>query len=195
VGVPLGVLSAVRKNGPWDYLAVLVSTIGASVPSFVLGIYFILFFAVRLDLVPVNGWGSPREAVLPVLVLAVFPLAYIARITRTAVLEVLHEDYVRTARAKGLAPTRVLARHVMRNALIPILTVTGPLTAAVVTGSYIVEYQFRVPGIGRQFVESFSSRDYGLIMGTTLFYATTIALANLVVDVLAVAIDPRSRQS
>jgi oligopeptide transport system permease protein len=195
IGLPLGILSAVKKNGPWDYLAVAISTIGASIPSFVLAIYLIALFSIELKWVPINGWGSPREAVLPVVVLAVFPLAYIARITRASVLEVLHEDYVRTARAKGLASGPILARHVMRNAFIPILTVSGPLAAAVVTGSYIVESMFRIPGVGRQFVDSFAGRDYGLIMGTTLFYAALIAVANLVVDVLAVLFDPRVRQS
>ncbi len=194
IGVPLGVLSAVNKNGVWDYLAVIIATVGAAVPSFVLGIYLILLFAVRLGWVPVNGWGSPREAILPVITSSVLPLAYLARITRASMLDILHEDYIRTARAKGLANSTVLIRHVMRNAMIPILTVIGPLAAAGLTGSFIIESMFGVPGLGRLFVESFSSRDYGLIMGTTLFYCFLIAFANLLVDVSYVFIDPRIKQ-
>jgi oligopeptide transport system permease protein len=193
LGVPLGVLSAAKKNGAWDYLAVFVSTLGTAVPSFVLGIYLILFFGVRLDWLPVQGWGSPKEAVMPVATLAVFPLAYVARITRASVLEVLQEDYVRTARAKGLAGSAVLMRHVMRNAQIPILTVLGPLAAALITGSFIVESMFGIPGLGRQFITSIGNRDYGMIMGTTLFYAALIVLANLVVDIAYAFADPRVR--
>lgn len=193
VAVPLGVLSAVKKNGAWDYIAVWLSTLGAAVPSFVLGIYLILFFSVRLGWFPVNGWGSPKEAVLPVITLSVLPVAYIARITRASVLEVLHEDYIRTARAKGLAGSAIMLRHVMRNAEIPILTVLGPLAAALITGSFIVESMFGIPGLGRQFITSVGNRDYGVIMGTTLFYAVLIVLSNLVVDVTYAVVDPRVR--
>jgi oligopeptide transport system permease protein len=195
IGLPLGILSAVKKNGIWDYVGVGLSTVGASVPSFVLGIYLILLFAVQLGWFPVNGWGSPREAVLPAITMAVLPLAYIARITRASVLEVLNEDYVRTARAKGLASSTVLWRHVMRNAQIPILTVMGPLAAAEITGSFIVEFMFGVPGLGRQFISSITQRDYGVIMGTTLFYALLIAFANLFVDLAYAVADPRIRRS
>jgi oligopeptide transport system permease protein len=193
LGLPLGILSAVKKNGFWDYFAVFVSTLGTAVPSFVLGIYLIIFFGVRLDLFPIQGWGSPKQAVMPVATLAVFPLAYIARITRASVLEVLHEDYIRTARAKGLAGSAVMLRHVFRNAQIPILTVLGPLAAALITGSFIVEQMFGIPGLGRQFITSIGNRDYGVIMGTTLFYAALICLANLMVDVAYAFVDPRVR--
>ncbi len=195
IGVPLGVLAAVKKNGAWDYAAVLLSTAGAAVPSFVIGIYLILLFAVKLEWVPVNGWGSPREAVLPVIAASLFPLAYIARVTRASVLEVLGQDYIRTARAKGLANAAVLRGHVLRNALIPILTVLGPLAAALITGSFIIETMFGVPGLGRQFIASVTQRDYGVIMGTTMFYAAVIALANLAVDVAYAFADPRIRRS
>jgi oligopeptide transport system permease protein len=195
IGIPLGVLSAVKRNGVWDYLAVAVSTVGAAVPSFVLGIYMILLFAVTLDWLPVNGWGTWREAILPVAVSAVLPMAYLARISRVAVLDVLHEDYVRTARAKGLAGSTVLVRHVMRNAAIPIMTVIGPLAAIEITGSFIIESMFGIPGLGRLFITSITTRDYGIIMGTTLFYAALIALANLAVDVAYVVVDPRIRRA
>jgi ABC-type dipeptide/oligopeptide/nickel transport system permease component len=195
LGVPLGMLSALKRNGPWDYIGVFVATIGAAVPSFVLGIYLILIFSVRLDLLPVQGWGSPKEAVLPVITASALPLAYIARITRVAMLEVLNEDYVRTARAKGLPPNAVVTRHVMRNAMIPILTVLGPLAAVEITGSFIIESMFGIPGVGRQFISSFSSRDYGMIMGTTLFFGVIIALANLLVDLSYAFVDPRIKHS
>lgn len=195
LGLPLGVLSAVKKNGVWDYLAVLVSTAGTAIPSFVLGICLILFFSVQLNWLPVNGWGSPKEAILPVITMAVLPLAYIARITRASVLEVLNEDYVRTARAKGLSPWSVLSRHVMRNALIPILTIIGPVAAAEITGAFIVESMFGIPGIGRQFVSSITQRDYGVIMGTTLFFTTMVVMANLLVDITYVFVDPRIRRA
>ena len=194
IGVPLGIVSAVGKNGPWDYAAVFVSAIGAAVPSFVLGILLILVFAVRLDVLPVNGWGSPREAVLPVIVSAMLPMAYLARITRASTLEVLNQDYVRTARAKGLRSRTVLSRHVLRNAAIPVLTVLGPLVAIEITGSFIVESMFGIPGIGRQFVTSVTARDYGVIMGTTLFFAALVALANLAVDLTYALVDPRIRR-
>jgi oligopeptide transport system permease protein len=194
IGVPLGVLSAVKKNGAWDYVGVTVATAGAAVPSFVVGIFLILVFAVRLDWFPVNGWGSPREAVMPVVALSLLPMAYLARITRTAVLDVLHEDYVRTAQAKGLSRWTVLSRHVFRNALVPILTVLGPVAAATVTGSFIIETMFGIPGIGREFISSIGRRDYGVIMGTTLFYCVIVALANLIVDVAYAFVDPRIEQ-
>jgi oligopeptide transport system permease protein len=194
VGVPLGVVSAVKKNGAWDYAAVMLATAGAAVPSFVVGIFLILVFAVRLDWFPVNGWGTPREAVMPVIALSLLPMAYLARITRTSVLDVLNEDYVRTARAKGLSGWTVLSRHVFRNALVPILTVIGPIAAATITGSFIIETMFGIPGIGREFISSIGRRDYGVIMGTTLFYCVLIALANLMVDVAYAFVDPRIEQ-
>jgi oligopeptide transport system permease protein len=195
VGVPLGILSAVKKNGPWDYAAVLVSTLGAAIPSFVLGIGLILLFAVELDWVPVNGWGSPEEAILPVIALSFLPIAFLARITRASMLEVLRQDYVRTARSKGLGEFTVLTRHTIRNAIIPVLTVIGPLAAGLITGSFIIEQMFGIPGLGRQFITSVTQRDYGVIMGTTLFYAALVALANLLVDITYAMVDPRIKYS
>jgi oligopeptide transport system permease protein len=195
LGVPLGVLSAVKKNGPLDYAAVLLSTLGAAVPSFVLGIGLILLFAVRLDWVPVNGWGTPKEAIMPVIALAFLPVAFLARITRASMLEVLRQDYVRTARSKGLGEFTVLTRHTIRNAVIPVLTVIGPLAAGLITGSFIIEQMFGIPGLGRQFITSVTQRDYGVIMGTTLFYAALVALANLLVDITYAVVDPRIKYS
>ncbi|MBI2912156.1 MAG: ABC transporter permease [Chloroflexi bacterium] len=194
-GLSLGAVAATRQNDWPDYLAVLLATAGASVPSFVLGIFLVALFAVTLGWLPSGGWGALDHAILPALALAAYPAAYLARITRSALLEVLHQDYVRTARAKGLYERRVLLGHALRNALIPVLTVSGPLAASFVTGSFIVESLFSVPGIGRLFVQAVFARDYGLILGATLVYALAVVLANYAVDVLYAVVDPRIRYS
>lgn len=200
VGVPLGVLAALNKNRALDYLSLSFATLGASAPSFILGILLIVVFAVWLDVFPVFGWQriwwiipDPKYAVLPVITLGALPAAYLARITRAAVLEVLDQDYIRTARAKGIQERSVVLRHVVKNSLVPVLTVMGPLAATLVTGSFIVETVFGVPGIGKQFVTAVFQRDYGMIMGTTLFYAFLVAVANLLVDVAYAVVDPRVR--
>ena len=200
VGVTLGVVAAVRQNSPIDYASVFLSTFAASTPSFVLGILLIVVFAVQLGWLPVFGWEKAwwlfpnwKQAILPTITLGALPAAYIARITRASVLEVLEQDYVRTARAKGLHERVVLGRHVLKNAVVPILTVSGPIAASLVTGSFIVETVFAIPGLGKQFVASVFQRDYGMIMGTTIFYAAIIAVANLVVDMVYVAVNPRIR--
>lgn len=203
-GVTLGVYSALHRNRLPDYGSVFFATLGAAIPAFVLGILLKSVFAVELGWFATFGWDTrtglipgwlPRwdQMALPVLTLAALPAAYIARITRASLLEVLQQDYMRTARAKGLGPGAVLFRHAMRNAAIPILTVAGPILAALVTGSFIVEKVFEVPGIGRYFVNSVSDRDYGMIMGTTLFYAFVIVIANLAVDISYAYVDPRVR--
>jgi len=200
VGVTLGVVAAVRQNSPIDYASVFLSTFAASTPSFVLGILLIVVFAVQLGWLPVFGWEKAwwlfpnwKQAILPTVTLGALPAAYIARITRASVLEVLQQDYVRTARAKGLHERLVLGRHVLKNAVVPILTVSGPIAASLVTGSFIVETVFAIPGLGKQFVASVFQRDYGMIMGTTIFYAVIIAMANLMVDMMYVAVNPRIR--
>jgi oligopeptide transport system permease protein len=193
IGVTLGTLAAFNQNGPLDYISVFFGTIGASFPSFIIAVLLMSVFAVKLHWFNIVGWGSWKNSVLPVISLAFLPASYISRVTRASVLEVIRQDYVRTARAKGLASFTVDRRHVIRNALIPILTIMGPIFAALVSGSFIIEFVFSIPGIGREFVQSVLSRDYGVIMGTTLFYALVIVLANLVVDVLYAAVDPRIR--
>lgn len=205
VGMAFGILSALRQNSWLDYACVAFATFGASVPNFVLGLLLMVLLTVQLHWLPSSGWSDPttffflsipsnwKQMVMPVIALSVFPAAYLARVARASVLEVLQQDYVRTARAKGLAEQVVVMRHMVRNALIPVLTVLGPVAAALVTGSFIIEYMFAIPGIGRQFVTSISARDYGLIMGTTLFYAAVVAAANLVVDLLYTVVDPRIR--
>jgi oligopeptide transport system permease protein len=152
-----------------------------------------ILFSVYLHWLPTGGWGSLSNLVMPSFALAALPAAYTARITRASILEVSRQDYVRTARAKGIPERIVLLRHVLRNALIPVLTVTGPELAALVTGSFIIENLFTIPGVGRLFVTGVFQRDYGLIMGSILFYAAVIAVVNLVVDILYAAVDPRIR--
>jgi oligopeptide transport system permease protein len=195
VGISLGTLAAFNQNGPIDYLCVFFGTIGASFPSFIIATFLIIIFVVKLHWFNVLGWGNLKNSVLPVIALAFLPSSYIARLTRASVLEVIRQDYVRTARAKGLSEANVDFRHVVRNAMIPVITVLGPLFAALVSGSFIIEYIFSIPGIGRAFVQSVLNRDYGVIMGTTLFYALLIVLANLIVDVMYAVVDPRIRYS
>jgi oligopeptide transport system permease protein len=191
VGVPLGILAATRQNTTIDYVALGFGTIFASVPSFVLGFVLIIVFALNMHLVPTSGWGKPAQYVLPVLTLGLNQAALLTRITRASVLDVSRQDFMRTARAKGLREALVLKRHLLKNALIPIVTVLGPILAVLLIGSLIVETIFSIPGIGRLLVQGISQRDYSLIMGTTLLYAFVIAALNLIVDVAYGFIDPR----
>jgi oligopeptide transport system permease protein len=193
IGLPLGMIAALKQNSIVDYISVAFATIFASIPNFVLGIFLVVIFSVQLHWLPTGGWGSIKQIILPAFALAALPSAYIARISRASVLDVVRQDYIRTARAKGLAEHVVLARHVLRNALIPVVTVAGPELAGLITGSFIIESLFSIPGIGRLFVQGVYQRDYGLIMGTVLFYAFAVALVNLAVDILYGAIDPRIR--
>jgi oligopeptide transport system permease protein len=193
IGIPLGIAAALKQNSFIDYFAVIFATIFASIPNFVLGILLVIIFSLMLHLFPTGGWGSIRQIIMPAFALAALPAAYMARISRASMLDVTRQDYIRTARAKGLAERVVLVRHVLRNAMIPVVTVAGPELAGLVTGSFIIETIFTIPGIGRLFVQAVFNRDYGLIMGTVLFYAFAIAIINLVVDILYGMIDPRIR--
>ena len=172
-----------------------MATVFASVPGFVLGIILVMIFSVSWDLLPSGGWGSPSHVVLPALALSLLPMTFIARITRSSVLEVLGQDYVRTAEAKGMPPLVVHYRHVLRNALVPVITIIGAEVSALLTGSFIIETVFSVPGIGRLFVQAITQRDYGLITGMVLFYATVTTVVNLITDLLYAAVDPRIRYS
>ena len=192
-GVTLGVLAAVYQNHSWDYVSVSVAAVGVSIPNFVLGVFFIVLFSFVIPIFPTGGWGSPREWVLPTITLALAPMGIIARFTRSSMIEVIRSDYVRTARAKGLAERPVILRHVLKNALIPVVTLLGPMFAAVGTGSFFVESIFRVPGMGRFFVLSMTGRDYPMIMAVVLIYGAFLALMNLAVDLLYGALDPRIR--
>jgi oligopeptide transport system permease protein len=193
IGIPFGVAAALKQNSAIDYASVLFSTIFASIPGFVLGILLMIFFSVILHWLPTSGWGSPQQIIMPVICLAALPAAQSARITRASTLDVMRQDYIRTARSKGLMENVVRIRHILRNSLIPVVTVAGPELANLVTGSFIIENLFVIPGIGRMFVQGINARDYSLIMGSILFYALTIAILNLAVDILYAAIDPRIR--
>lgn len=191
LGLPLGIIAALRQNSWIDQLATALATFGIVTPNFVLAILLIWLFSRTLGLLPVGGWESPKHMILPVVTFAMGPMAITARYTRSAVLEVMHSDYVRTARAKGLLNHTVVLRHILRNALIPMITVLAPMAGLLVTGSIFVESIFRVPGIGRFFSQSITQRDYPLIMGLTLFYSVIVAVAFLITDLLYVAVDPR----
>jgi oligopeptide transport system permease protein len=194
-GMTLGVIAALNQNRIGDYVGVFFATIGTAMPNFVIATFLVIIFSVQLGWFDVLGWefGNYRKMVLPVVALGTLPAAYIARITRASMLEVLRQDYVRTARAKGLREHVVVFRHTLKNAMVPILTVLGPIFAFLVTGSFIVESIFAINGVGRHFVDAVFRRDYGVIMGTTIFYALVVAVANLVVDVLYAVVDPRIR--
>ncbi len=195
IGIPIGILAALKQNTIWDYTALFVATSGISVPSFVLAIFLIIIFGSWLHWIDilVDDWTLPKYWVMPALVLGFGTMAYTARLTRSAMLEVLRQDYVRTARAKGLAERVVVLRHMLKNALIPVITILGPALAGLVTGSFIIETMFSFPGMGRAYVQAISQRDYSMIMGTTVIYALLVAVANLSVDVVYVLIDPRIR--
>ena len=195
VGIPLGIFAALGHNRGPDYLATSVSIIGIATPSFVLSMLIIVFFAVNLGWFPTGGWKGPQYWVLPTIALAGFPIAVIARYTRASMLEVTRKDYVRTAHSKGLSDNAVVTRHMIRNALIPVVTILGPTLAFLVTGSFIIETIFGIPGVGRFYITAIGTRDYGLLMAMTMLYAFAIAFLNVVVDVAYAYIDPRIRYS
>ena len=193
IGIPIGIIAALRQNTLADYVALFIATSGISVPSFVLAIFLIFIFSSRLHLlnIVVDDWTQIKYWFMPMIVLGFGTLAYTARLTRSAMLEVMRQDYVRTARSKGLAERAVVFVHMLKNALIPVVTILGPALAGLVTGSFIIEQMFSFPGMGRAYVQAIFQRDYSMIMGTTLIYALLIAIANLSVDFVYVFIDPR----
>jgi len=193
LGVPIGILSAVKQNTWLDYFGMFVAVAGVSVPAMTLGPLLIWGVALELDLLPVARWGTWQPAVLPCLALGLGSAAILAPLTRASRLPVIHQDYIRTARSKGLGERTVINKHALRNALIPVVTVLGPLFAALVTGSMVVEQIFAIPGLGRYFVDSVAARDYPVIMGTTLLYALVLVISNLLVDISYTLIDPRIR--
>ncbi|MGI8643597.1 MAG: ABC transporter permease [Thermomicrobiales bacterium] len=197
IGLPLGIISSLRQNTWIDYVSLFLSTLGVSVPTFVSGLLLLIFLSQVLSVSPIrrpNEWdGLGTAYLLPGIVLGLGTMAYITRLTRASMLEIKRQDYIRTARAKGLASTPVISRHMLRNALIPIITILGPAAADLVTGSIIIETIFNAPGLGREFVTSIGKRDYSMIMGTAIFYAALIALANVTVDLSYGLIDPRIR--
>jgi oligopeptide transport system permease protein len=195
IGIPLGIIAAVRQNSAADYAATLVSIAGATTPPYVTAIVFVLVFAVSLKLFPTSGWGGlfDRRAVLPIVVLSIWAMSRFARYTRASMLEVLREDYLRTARARGVSERAILIRHALRNALIPVVTVAGILLADTIIGSFFVETIFAVPGAGYYYVEAVLARDYPLILASTLAYSVILLVSNLVVDASYAVLDPRIR--
>ncbi|MGN8230543.1 ABC transporter permease [Paenibacillus polymyxa] len=190
-GISLGTLAALHHNRPLDYISMFIAIVGISVPSFILAPLLIKYVAVQWYLLPVASWGTWQHTVLPSLALAVSPLAVIARFMRTSMLEVMHEEYIRTAKAKGLSSWAVVLRHGLRNALIPVLSFIGPLFASVITGTFVVEKIFAIPGIGKYFVDSIFNRDYPVIMGTTIFYSAILVVTLFLIDISYRLVDPR----
>ena len=190
VGIVLGAVAALQRNKVIDKVIMVITTAFVSMPSFIAGALLLTIFAVSLHLLPANG-AQKNGLILPVVTLGLYPMAYITRLTRSSMLDVLGQDYIRTARAKGVPGFKVIFGHALKNSLIPVITYFGPMLAYIVTGSIVVEQIFAVPGIGRAFVNSITNRDYPLIMGTTIVLATLIVVMNLVSDILYKAVDPR----
>jgi len=197
-GIPLGLLAALRANKWPDYSAMVVANVGFAVPSFLVATLLIYFFAVRWgDIfdVPTSGWDTWQSKILPTIALGLGPMAYFARLTRGSVLETLQQDYIRTARAKGLRRRRVVVVHTLRNSLIPVVTAAGPILGFLITGSFVIEQIFAIPGIGRYYVTAVTGRDYSVVMGLTVLLAMIVIVANMVVDILYGILDPRTREA
>ncbi|MGZ9791784.1 ABC transporter permease [Bacillus atrophaeus] len=190
-GLVLGVTAALRHNGFLDYAAMSIAVLGISIPNFIMATVLIQQLAVNLKLFPAATWTSPMHMVLPTVALAVGPMAIIARLTRSSMVEVLTQDYIRTAKAKGLSPLKIIVKHALRNALMPVITVLGTLVASILTGSFVIEKIFAIPGMGKYFVESINQRDYPVIMGTTVFYSLILIVMLFLVDLAYSLLDPR----
>ena len=190
VGVVLGSIAALRRNKIVDRVIMVITTAFVSMPSFIMGTLLLVLFSIQWGVLPANG-STGKGLILPIITLALYPMAYITRLTRSSMLDVLGQDYIRTARAKGVSGVRIIFGHALKNSLIPVITYFGPMLAYIVTGSLVVEKIFAVPGIGRAFVNSITNRDYPLIMGTTIVLATLIVVMNLVSDILYKVVDPR----
>jgi oligopeptide transport system permease protein len=199
-GIPAGVIAALRPNTLYDYILMFVSSIGFALPSFFVATLLIYYFALEVNIFPTNGWPLgfweiDSRVVLPSLALGLYPMAYFARLVRGSMLETMQQDYVRTARAKGLRWKKVVVRHVFRNSLIPVVTATAPLFGLIITGTFVIEVIFSIPGIGRYFISSVSNRDYSVVMGITVLTSIVVILANLFVDIAYGFLDPRTRTS
>jgi ABC-type dipeptide/oligopeptide/nickel transport system permease component len=196
VGVPLGVVAALKHNTPVDYAAMFFSNVFHAIPSFLVATLLIYFIALQLDFgLPTSGWTTWQHKILPSIALGFAPMALFARLVRGTMLETLQQDYVRTARAKGLRYRRVVGLHVLRNSLIPVITAAGPLLGFIITGSFVIELIFNIPGIGQYYVTAVNARDYSVVMGLTVLLSVIIIFANLVVDILYGILDPRTRDA
>ncbi|WLD92026.1 ABC transporter permease [Alkalihalobacillus sp. AL-G] len=190
-GILLGITAAVNHSGLGDYVSMLLAILGISVPSFILATLLINVFALKLEWLPVATWGTWQHTVLPSIALALGPMAYMARLTRSSILEVIDSDYVQTAIAKGVTGSRLIFKHILRNALIPIVTILGPIAAGILTGSFVIEQIFGIPGLGKYFVQSITDRDYPVILGTAVFYSSILVFFMILVDIAYGIIDPR----
>lgn len=191
VGIPLGCLSAYNR-GKWaDNLIIVFATCGIAIPSFISSVVLLYTFGMNLKLLSTVGLNEPAAYIMPVTALAIYPTAYITRLMRSSLLDVMGQDYMRTARAKGVSSVKILFKHALRNAILPVITYVGPMLAGLMTGSFVVEKIFSIPGLGRDFVSAITNRDYMMIMGTTILLATLVIVANVVVDILYKIIDPR----
>ena len=191
LGIPMGCFAAYRQGKTTDSVLRVVNTLGIAVPGFVLATLLLVFFGVILNILPTAGLSSWKHYLMPVFSLSFYPMSYIARLTRSSMLDVINQEYIRTAIAKGVSPIPLIFKHTLRNAVIPVITYLGPLTAYILTGGFVVETVFSIPGLGRYFVQSILSRDYPIIMGTTIFLAALIIFMNLIVDVAYKIVDPR----
>lgn len=191
IGVLLGVVAALNR-GRWpDSLCMIIATLGITIPSFVIAALLIYVFTAKLKLLPATGFNSWKNCIMPVIALAGSSMAFITRLTRSRLLDVLKADYIRTARAKGLSNKVVIFKHALKNSLIPIVTYLGPLVAGVLTGSFVVEKIFAIPGLGNEFIQSVTNRDYSMLLGVTVFYCTLVIVCNFLVDIMYGFIDPR----
>lgn len=191
LGIPLGSIAALKRGKATDSVISVIATCGIAVPSFVICTVLMYFFGVKLGLLPTMGLQSAKHYIMPVIALSFYPTAYIMRLMRSSMLDVLGQDYMRTARAKGLAGGKILFKHALRNAILPVVTYVGPMLAYTITGSFVVEKIFVIPGLGGEFITAINGRDYTLIMGTTIFLATLVIVMNVVVDIVYKIVDPR----
>lgn len=191
LGIPLGCIAALKRGKAADSVISVVATCGIAVPSFVICTVLMYFFGVKLGILPTMGLETAKHYIMPVIALSFYPTAYIMRLMRSSMLDVLGQDYMRTARAKGLAGGKILFKHALRNAILPVVTYVGPMLAYTITGSFVVEKIFVIPGLGGEFIKAINGRDYTLIMGTTIFLATLVIVMNVVVDIVYKIVDPR----
>lgn len=191
VGIPLGCLSAYNRGKFADNFIIVLATCGIAIPSFITSVILLYTFGSKLQLLPTIGLNTLSSYIMPVTALSIYPTAYITRLMRSSLLDVMGQDYIRTARAKGLGNFKILFKHAIRNAILPVITYVGPMLASLMTGSFVVEKIFTIPGLGREFVSAITNRDYTMIMGTTILLATFIIIANVIVDILYKIIDPR----
>lgn len=191
VGIYMGTVAALNQGKWQDGLCMIIATLGITIPSFIIATFLVYIFAVKLQILPAIGFDSPKHYILPSVALGGSAMAFIARLTRSRLLEVIRQDYIRTAKAKGLSKRTIIYKHAMRNSLIPVVTYLGPLMAGILTGSFVIESLFGIPGLGSEFVTSISNRDYTMILGVTVFFSTFLIICNFIVDILYVLIDPR----